>query len=185
MMMSAMTTEQERSRTSDRRSYPPRPTSHSSPPPPATTMRSTHIKHKHAHTHCCARVNLYGPPLSIPETRNLKVLTKRAVTLGLTSQTDYLNQYLNFPHHASTYRGRVLVTERIVHRAPKSHEKDKVGHEASAGEGRGGERRGCGLFVEGGRIGIPGGARARRSLYTKWSISYWKGGVGGAGGLCM
>lgn len=74
----------------------------------------------------CVRVNLYGPPLSIPETRNLKVLTKRAATLGLVSQTDYLNQYLNFPQHASTYRGRVLVSERIVERAPRAHEKDKV-----------------------------------------------------------
>lgn len=71
-------------------------------------------------------MNLYGPPLNIPETRNLKVLTKRAATLGLTSRTDYLNQYLNFPQHASTYRGRVLVSERIVERAPKTHEKDKV-----------------------------------------------------------
>lgn len=71
-------------------------------------------------------MNIYGPPLNIPETRNLKVLTKRAATLGLVSQTDYLNQYLNFPDKASTYRGRVLVMQRIVENAPKAHEKDKV-----------------------------------------------------------
>lgn len=85
-------------------------------------------------------MNLYGPPLCIPETRNLKVLTKRAATLGLTSQTDYLNQYLNFPHHASTYRGRVLVSERIVEKAPKTHEKDKVRNKRKVrggGEGKG------------------------------------------------
>ncbi|CBN78812.1 conserved unknown protein [Ectocarpus siliculosus] len=74
----------------------------------------------------CRWVNLYGPPLHIPETRNLKVLTRRAATLGLGAQTDHLHQYLNFPDKASTYRGRVLVMERIVPHAPKAHEKDKV-----------------------------------------------------------
>ncbi len=72
-------------------------------------------------------MNLYGPPLKIPETSSLKNIGRTAATLGLVSRTDYLNQYLNFPQHASTYRGRVLVTERIASKAPKSHEKDKVG----------------------------------------------------------
>lgn len=71
-------------------------------------------------------MNLYGPPLNLPETRGLKRLTKKAATLGLLEDMDYLTQYNNFPQHASTYRGRVLVKERVVDNAPKAHEKDKV-----------------------------------------------------------
>lgn len=72
------------------------------------------------------RVNLYGPPLHIPETRGLKELTKRAATLGQTQETDYLYQYKNFPQHASTYRGRVMIVERIVDTLPKKREKETV-----------------------------------------------------------
>ncbi|CAN0415898.1 unnamed protein product, partial [Ascophyllum nodosum] len=56
-------------------------------------------------------VNLYGPPLYVPRTRGLKELTNKAATLGYTDKVDYLQQYQNFPQHASTYRGRVMVVE--------------------------------------------------------------------------
>ncbi|CAN0111503.1 unnamed protein product [Ascophyllum nodosum] len=67
-------------------------------------------------------VNLYGPPLYVPETRGLKELTKKAATLGYTDEVNYLQQYQNFPQHASTYRGRVMVVERIADSLPKRRE---------------------------------------------------------------
>ena len=86
------------------------------PPPPSPTP----LKPR-------GRVNLYGPPLYVPETRGFKELTKKAATLGYTDKVDYLQQYQNFPQHASTYRGRVMVVERIADSLPGKHEnKNKV-----------------------------------------------------------
>lgn len=72
------------------------------------------------------RVNLYGPPLHVPETRAIAQLTKKAATLGYNHDPDHLDQYQNFPQKASTYRGRLLVSEKVVEKAPKGHEKDRV-----------------------------------------------------------
>ena len=82
--------------------------SRSSPlPPPPTPLQPR------------GRVNLYGPPLCVPGTRRLKELTNKAATLGYTDKVDYLQQYQNFPQHASTYRGRVMVMERITDSLPE------------------------------------------------------------------
>lgn len=70
------------------------------------------------------RVNLYGPPVGLPESENLRRLGVRAAKLG--AGKDYLQQYLNFPNLASTYRGRVLVANRVVDQPPAQHLKDKV-----------------------------------------------------------
>lgn len=90
------------------------------------------------------RVNLYGAPLRIPEDQVIRQVTKRAATLGYSPKIDYRHQYDNFPQHASTYRGRVMIAEKIVDVLPQKHKKERVSSgfvgmmgRVCVGEGRG------------------------------------------------
>lgn len=71
------------------------------------------------------RVNLYGPPLQSPETLDsVKQIGRRVGSIY--AGTNHTQSYLNCPHMASTYRGRVLVADRVEDHPPPKHLKDKV-----------------------------------------------------------